>query len=207
MVGDTCSPIVLASGDMNTNAILEVSETWIYRCSTTLSKTHTNIVTTTGWANGINAVDIASATVVVGLPIVPPLIHITKIPNLLTLLSGPDFVTYTEKVTNPGLVALSSVKVTDDKCNPVNYLSGDTNNNALLETTETWTYTCKVKLTKTTTNTAIATGTANDLTATDFALATVVVSTPFTLRLPNTGFPPKKYYFLEHFFDFLWKIY
>lgn len=46
MVGDTCSPIILVSGDVNTNAILEVNETCVYRCPTTLLKTHTNIVTT-----------------------------------------------------------------------------------------------------------------------------------------------------------------
>src|SRR3989338_9599954 len=30
MVGDTCSPIVLNSGDVNSNSVLEVSETWVY---------------------------------------------------------------------------------------------------------------------------------------------------------------------------------
>jgi len=40
-------------------------------CSTTLLATKTNTVVATGWANGISATDIATATVVVGVPIVP----------------------------------------------------------------------------------------------------------------------------------------
>src|SRR6185295_18941229 len=40
MVGDTCSPIILMYGDSNGDLKLDVNETWIYRCSTTLSATH-----------------------------------------------------------------------------------------------------------------------------------------------------------------------
>lgn len=189
MVGDTCSPIVLAAGDVNGNAKLEVNETWVYRCSTILTATHTNIVTTTGWANGISAVDIASATVVVGVPIVPPLIHITKIPSPLALSAGGGLVTYTNKVTNPGIAALSNIRINDDKCDPVEYISGDTNSNAKLDTAETWTFTCRVKLAKTTVNTVFAEGEANGLIARDFAIATVVVADVIP-KLPNTGLAP-----------------
>jgi len=186
MVGDTCSPIIIASGDLNSDAKLDVNETWVYKCSTTLQETHTNTVVATGWANGIVATDIASAHVVVGLPIVPPLIHITKVPNPFTLSAGGGMVTYTKTVTNPGTVALSNVKITDDKCGPITYISGDINNNTKLDPSETWTYTCKTTLTATTLNTAYATGEANGLIARDFALATVVVAAPAP-TLPATG--------------------
>src|SRR6185295_5034276 len=93
MVGDSCSPITLVSGDSNADGKLDVNETWIYHCATTLSATHTNTVVATGWANGLSATDIASATVVVGVPaVVPPLIHVTKVPNPLTLLAGGGMV-------------------------------------------------------------------------------------------------------------------
>lgn len=187
MVGDTCSPIILDSGDTNGDTKLDLNETWVYRCSTTLSATHTNTVVATGWANGLSTTDIASATVIVGAPVVPPLIHVTKIPSPLALLAGGGMVTYTEKITNPGTVALSNVRLTDDKCSPMNYISGDTNNDSKLDTTETWTYTCKANLIKTTTNTATAIGEANGLTVRDFAIATVVVAAAVP-KLPNTGF-------------------
>lgn len=189
MVGDTCSPINLISGDNNGDSILQVNETWIYRCSTTLSATHTNTVVATGVANGLTATDIASATVVVGVPIIPPLIHVTKIPSPLTLVAGGGIVTYTERITNPGTVALNNVTLNDDKCGPMQYVSGDTNGDSKLDTTETWIYVCQSNLTQTTTNTAIATGQANGLTVRDFAIATVVVGTAIP-ALPKTGFDP-----------------
>ncbi len=185
VVDDSCSP-VFVSGDANSDGKLDVSETWTYRCSTTLSETHTNNVVATGWANGISAADIASATVVVGIPLVPPLIHVTKVPSPLTLLAGGGMVTYTEKVTNPGTVALSNVILTDDKCSPMTRISGDTNGDSKLDTTETWTYTCKKNLTATTTNTASVSGEANGFTVRDFAIATVVVAA--APALPKTGF-------------------
>jgi hypothetical protein len=189
MVGDTCSPITLVSGDNNADAKIDVNETWIYNCSTTLSATHTNTVVATGWANGISTIDIASATVIVGAPIVPPLIHVIKIPSPLALPAGGGTVTYTKKVTNPGTAPLSNVRVADDKCAPIKYISGDTNGDSKLDTTETWVYACQAKLTKTTTNTAIASGEANGLTVRDFAVATVVVAAA-VLSLPKTGIGP-----------------
>jgi len=189
MVGDTCSPINRISGDTNNDSKLDLNETWVYTCATTLQATHTNIVTATGWANGLSATDIASAQVIVGLPIVPPLIHVTKVPSPLALLAGGGMVTYTEKISNPGVVALSNVTLNDDKCSPMKYVSGDINNDSKLDVTETWTYTCESKLTQTTTNTAIASGQANGLTVRDIAVATVVVAAAVP-ALPSTGFAP-----------------
>ena len=185
---DSCSPVNLVSGDTNSNSILDVTETWTYSCSTTLSATHTNTAVVTGLANGITATDIASATVIVGAPTVPPLIHVTKIPSSFTLLYGGGAVTYTESVTNPGAAALSNINLSDDKCSPLNYVSGDTNGDSKLDPSETWVYTCRTNLAQTTTNTAIVSGEANGLTARDFAFATVVVAT--VPKLPNTGLVP-----------------
>jgi uncharacterized repeat protein (TIGR01451 family) len=189
LVGDTCSPIALISGDVNSDTKLDVDETWTYRCMATLSETHTNTVVATGWANGMSATDIAHATVIVGASIVPPLIHVTKVPSPLTLPVGGGMVTYTKKVTNPGTVALSNVYLTDDKCSSVKYVSGDTNSDSKLDTTETWTYTCQTNLTKTTLNTVTASGDANGMIARDYAVATVVVASVVP-ALPNTGIPP-----------------
>ena len=186
MVGDTCRPIVLSSGDTNGDAVLQTTETWVYHCTTTLSATHTNTVVATGRANGITATDIASATVVVGAPIDPPLIHVTKIPSPAVLTAAGGMVTYTKTVTNPGTVPLANVRLTDDKCSPVSYVSGDINGDNLLQPGEAWIYTCSARLTATTTDTVTAAGDANGLTARDLAIATVIVTSP---TFPNTGFP------------------
>jgi len=189
MADDTCSPVVFIAGDTNVDTKLDLNETWTYSCSTTLLATHTNTVVATGWANGISATDIAKATVVVGSAAVPPLIHVTKVPSPLLLPAGGGKVLYTEKVTNPGIVALSNVTIADDKCSPVDYISGDANGDSKLDVNETWTYACQTNLAKTTTNTVTVTGQANGLTARDFAIVTVIVAD--VPALPNTGFPPQ----------------
>lgn len=73
----------------------------------------------------------------------PPLINIMKTPDPLALTSGPGLVMYTYTVTNPGVVALNNVSVTDDKVSPVSYLSGDINADDRLQPSETWIFTSK----------------------------------------------------------------
>lgn len=186
---DKCANINYLSGDLNGNSRLGINETWRYTCTTNLSQTTTNTATATGQANGFTATDVASATVVVGLPLVPPLIHIVKIPNVFLLPATGGAVTYSYFVTNPGTVPLSDVTVTDDKCTglPGRVVGhpGDINKNNLLESTENWTFTCQTTLKQTTTNIGTATGQANGFTAVDLSPATVVVASP---ALPNTGF-------------------
>jgi uncharacterized repeat protein (TIGR01451 family) len=188
MIDDSCGPLTFISGDTNTDSKLDLNEEWIYRCSATLSKTHTNTVVATGWANGLTATDIASATVIVGASVVPPLIHVTKVPSPLALFAGGGIVTYTETITNPGTEALSNIRLTDDKCSPMNYVSGDADGDSKLDTAESWIFTCQSNLIQTTTNTATAEGSANGLTAKDFAIVTVVVA--MAPALPNTGLEP-----------------
>ena len=187
MLGDTCNAIYLVSGDLNANAILDVNEKWIYSCYGNLQETHTGTIVATGWANGMSTTDIASTTVIVGKPTIAPLIHVVKVPSTFLLPIGGGQVTYTEKVSNPGTVALSNIHLTDDTCSPMKFASGDINNNTKLDPTETWTYTCRKNLTSTTTNTATAVGEANGLTIRDFAIATVVVSNATAPTQSSTG--------------------
>jgi len=190
VIDDSCNPLFI-SGDLNNNSALDLTETWRYSCSKTLTETYTNTVVATGWANGINVSDVADAIVTVGIPVVPPIIHVTKVPSPLILSAGGGTVTYTNKVTNPGIVALSNIYLADDKCEPVEYISGDINNDSKLDVTETWTYTCQTNLTTTTMNTITESGDANGLTARDFARATVVVNAAVP-KLPNTGITSAK---------------
>jgi hypothetical protein len=148
--------------------------------------------------------------------LVPPLISITKVPTLVSSLStGGGVIAFDYAVSNSGTVAMSNIIVVDNKCSPVNYISGDLNNNATLEVSEVWHYRCTANVTQTTTNIATATGQANGFTATNTATANVVVNaaavvvTPpvvlpvmppvvvpvvpvVTPTLPRTGFPPRQ---------------
>ncbi len=187
-----CSPVGYVSGDSNDDSVLDINESWVYRCTKTVSQTETNTATAHGQANGWDAYDTANATVVVGVPLPPPLIHLVKKPSTFVLPAGGGAVTYMYAVTNPGTAPLSDVSVIDDKCTGlpgrVAGHPGDLNKDNLLESNETWTFTCQTNLTQTTTNIGTAEGHANGLTAIDFSPATVVVAAP---GLPNTGLSPE----------------
>lgn len=185
LLGDTCSPLVFVSGDTNNDLKLDVDEKWVYSCSTNLTETTKNTVVAIGHANGLTATHITNATVVVGAAVLPPLIHVIKIPSPLALPAGGGLVTYSILVTNPGVVALSNVGVKDDKCGAMVFVSGDTSSDSKLDPGETWKYTCQLNLSQTLINTVVASGFANDLVAADFALATVVVAA--APGFPNTG--------------------
>jgi hypothetical protein len=191
-----CNPVEFVSGDSNNDSMLDVDETWVYRCTETVPQTVTNIASLRAISDNWSGYDTASATVVVGVPLTPPLIHLVKKPNAFVLPAGGGAVTYTYTVTNPGTEPLSNVSIVDDKCTGlpgrISGHPGDLNQNNLLESNETWTFTCRTNLTQTTTNTGTAEGSANGLTAIDFSAATVVVSPAVTPSLPSTGFAPEE---------------
>ena len=109
-------------------------------------------------------------------PAHPPLINITKVPAPLALTSGSGLVTYTYEITNVGDQSMNNIRVTDDKIDVVNYVSGDINEDGYLQVSENWIYTSQAMLDETTTNTATARGDAGGMTAMDVAYATVSVS-------------------------------
>src|SRR5262245_19052986 len=70
-----------------------------------------------------------------------PSTQLTKSASPTEIITGGS-VTYTYKEKNDGNVVLTDPFVTDDKCSPVTYVSGDTNNNGDLDPAEEWTFTC-----------------------------------------------------------------
>ena len=107
-----------------------------------------------------------------------PGIQVDKSADTGSLPAGGGDVTYTYEVTNVGNVALSNVDVSDDKCSPVTYESGDSDHDSKLDLSETWTFTCTADLTKTTTNVATATGWHGDTKVEDDDKVTVKVADP-----------------------------
>jgi len=106
-----------------------------------------------------------------------PAIDIQKTPDQQTVDSGAN-VSFTITVTNTGDVALMNVVVTDPQCQVAPTLqSGDTNGDNILQTTETWVYTCTVNnVTQSFTNVATVNaqdGQGNTVSDSDDAVVTV----------------------------------
>jgi hypothetical protein len=120
-----------------------------------------------------------------------PQIGIEKNPNPDSLPAGGGEVTYRYHVTNSNPdAALSDVTVSDDKCAPVEYRSGDTNLDAKLQSTETWVFRCITTLTQTTMNVATASGQYNGHSFTALADATVVVAEATATPTPTPTASP-----------------
>lgn len=188
VIDNTCSPVTFVTGDDNSNGALDYSETWRYTCTTNLSTTTQSVATAMGSANNMTATHSAYATVIVGSNNPAPLVsivNITKVAYPLSLPAEGGPITFTYRVNNPGIVPLSGVTVSDDRCSGMSGKLGDTNGNNLLDVNEVWIYTCTMTLRQTTTNTVTVTAFANGLKATDRYTLTVKVAIPAASSSPN----------------------
>ncbi len=140
-----------ASGDDNDNHLLDTSETWSYSSMRTVTQAMldngsdlTNIATATG-TDAASDTDDATVDVVQNKQL-----HIEKdasVPGSTADTAG-EIITYTYVVTNTGNAAIADVNVRDDNATPddasddfdATYASGDDNDNHLLDTSETWSY-------------------------------------------------------------------
>lgn len=187
VVDNKCGLVEFVEGDDNGNSELDSNETWRYSCTVNISETTQSIATVTGTVNNLTTTHKAYTTVVVGLDTPPPLIsivNITKIAYPLALPPEGGNINFTYKVNNPGVVPLSDVTVTDNKCSNMSSKLGDTNGNNLLDTSEVWIYTCAMFLKETTTNTATVTAFSNGFKAIGETTITVKVE---PVSLPETG--------------------
>jgi uncharacterized repeat protein (TIGR01451 family) len=127
------------SGDTNNDGLLQNTETWHFSVQYVIPE-DTNTVLNTGKAC---AYDPAQTKVCDTDDHTLTVLH----PGINVVKSGPaqanpgDSITYTFTVTNTGDTPLSITEVSDSIAGNGSYVSGDTNNNDLLDLTETWTFT------------------------------------------------------------------
>lgn len=151
-----CSTISPKSESGASDNKLNPGETWTWTCEVkTVAADFSNVaVVRTKDASGIARNGTATAYV----DVVTPGINISKGTIENGVVTNPDndltvsygmTATFSIKVTNKDVTALSNISVLDNQCpvqaddsNKDGYNDGDTNKNKKLDSTETWTYTC-----------------------------------------------------------------
>lgn len=138
------------SGDANNNSVLELTETWIYTAAgTSVAGSYNNIGSATGnFTDSSGTVHNASDSDPSSYFGADPVIDIVKVTDDGTFAGDGLYIqagmpiTWRYTVTNAGNVALSNVTVTDNQPGVApTYVSGDTNNDNLLDLGETWLFT------------------------------------------------------------------
>ncbi len=153
-------------GDINNDSLLQMGEIWRYTCTRTVSTPSSpplpddvpNTASATMTDGTTSVDDTASANV----KVIHPAINIEVTPPSATVLIN-GHVDYTYTLTNTGDIDITNPAVTAANCTPVTYSSGDTDNDGILDVTETWKFTCATgALTTNQTNQAV-TATGKDL--------------------------------------------
>ena len=195
---DKCSPVTYQSGDVNGDNKVNPGEVWKYTCTQNITTTTTNIAIARSVTNGFILIDGAQATVNVATvqnppppppPANTPAIHLEKMASPSSLAVGGGPVTYHFAVTNRGNVLLSNIIVTDNKCAPVNYISGDANGNGWLDFNETWKFQCNANISESVTNIGAVRGIGAGVEVRDTDTATVIVNVA-TVQNPPPPPPP-----------------
>ncbi len=135
---------IYLSGDINTNSILETTETWTYSADYVVTQADlnagTNLVNVAGVTTAQTARQTDDATSTVDQnPSLTIVKSLTDADDAIVDTAG-ETIAYTIVVDNTGNQDLSNVVLDDVFAGGAIYLSGDINTNSILETTETWTY-------------------------------------------------------------------
>ena len=138
------------SGDSDADSKLDLSETWIYSCSHTVTQAEldaggnlSNTVTADSNESGPD-------TDTLVIPISQnPLLEVVKSSTTSSVSAAGQVVPYRFAVSNKGNVALTGITVTDPKCDlaPA-YVSGDSDADSKLDLSETWIYSCSHTVTQ-----------------------------------------------------------
>jgi uncharacterized repeat protein (TIGR01451 family) len=134
----------LVSGDTTDPGVLDVGEIWIYGATYTVTPADLTagspIVNTATVDTDQTGPASASATTTISQG---PALAVAKSSTTTSITVAGQVVLYTFIVTNTGNVSLTAITVSDPACDAApGYVSGDTNTDTTLQTSETWTYAC-----------------------------------------------------------------
>lgn len=151
----SAAPLVRTSGDTDNDNVLDPGETWVYTCSianVTQNLVNTASVNASTGAGTVNASDTANVTVQTTPPPSGSLV-LAQTVNPATIVKGGS-ATFQATLANGTATNMTGISLKGDKCkNFTRQADAPGNNDAVLNSGETWVWQCVLtKVTKTTTN-------------------------------------------------------
>jgi len=151
----SAAPLARTSGDTDNDNVLDPGEIWVYTCSianVTQSFDNTASVSASTGAGTVNASDIAKVTVQTTPPPSGSLV-LAQTVNPSTIVKGGS-ATFRATLANGTATNMTGITLSGDKCKSFTRLAdAPGNNDATLNSGETWVWECVLtKVTKTTTN-------------------------------------------------------
>jgi uncharacterized repeat protein (TIGR01451 family) len=145
------APPAYVFGDLNTDNRLQIGEIWRFECTRTVTAAISTdsppapvVVPNTATAtmkDAISGTAVTPKTASAEVRVIHPAITITPSPAI-AVIQPSGTVAYTYTLVNSGDIGLTGVTPTAANCSPLVYQSGDVNGDSILNTTETWSYTC-----------------------------------------------------------------
>jgi uncharacterized repeat protein (TIGR01451 family) len=144
---DEFAPASLTGGDADNDGVLDITETWTYTASHTVTQaemdsgeTLVNVATVYASYNDNAFEKLGDASTTINQA---KTLHIEKDATVAdgTADEVDDLINYTMAVTNTGNAAISGVAVTDAFTTDEAYVSGDADSDGKLDVGETWLYT------------------------------------------------------------------
>lgn len=153
VINDPMVNLRYLSGDLNTDGKLDVTESWTYTGTYTVTQAdidqHGNGIIAGKLVNSATASgrkpdgsSIPPVNASTSLDIIPAPAMTVKKASATKLITAPgQLVTYAITVANTGTVAIADVQVNDPMLTGTSLYSGDVNGNGIMDVRETWTFT------------------------------------------------------------------
>ncbi len=152
----------LVSGDEVNPDVLDAGEIWIYSATVNVTQEDLDFgqaIINAAYASS-DQTDEINDTAEVDMD-QNPMVALDKSADTELVTVAGDVIGYTMLVTNPGNIKLTGVSMIDGNCDSgPDYQSGDTDVDAALDLTETWTYTCDHTVTQTEIDAGVVSNTA-----------------------------------------------
>jgi uncharacterized repeat protein (TIGR01451 family) len=133
--------LTYTSGDSDSDGRLDVTETWVYTGSYTVTQADMDAG---GMIHGVVTADsneTSPDTAITDVTITQsPALNVTASTDVSSVDAAGDVIVYTINVDNTGNISLTGITVTDPDVT-LTYSSGDTHNTGVLDVDETWVYT------------------------------------------------------------------